>query len=111
MLAEAEADPAQNDDGGPCDAAAWLRELLTPGPLPAREVKRNGDEAGFAWRTLQRAMQRAGANSRRAGFGKPAEWFLNCSRATVAPVAPHPESGASGATGAAGGATDDAEVI
>lgn len=114
VLAEAEADPAGDDDGGPGDVAEWLRELLSPGPVSAREVKRHGGEAGYAWRTVQRAMRKAGADSRRGGFGKPAEWFLVASRATVAPVTPvtpvtpHTEAGANGATG---GATDDAGSI
>jgi putative DNA primase/helicase len=112
LLADAEADPAGDDEGGAGDCAAWLRELLTGGPLSAREVKRSGDEAGYAWRTVQRAMRRAGVDSRRMGFGKPAEWFLLASRATVAPSAPHTEAGANGATAGPGGATDDdAEVI
>lgn len=107
LLADAEADPDGDDEGGARDCADWLRELLAAGPVSAREVKRSGDEAGYAWRTVQRAMRRAGADSRRVGFGKPAEWFLIATRATVAPVAPHPEAGANGANGATAGATDD----
>lgn len=111
LLADAEADPAGDDEGGARDCAEWLREFLAAGPVSAREVKRCGDEAGYAWRTVQRAMRKAGADSRRGGFGKPAEWFLVASRATVAPVAPHPEAGANGANGAYGGATDDPEAL
>ena len=108
LLADAEADPTSDDGGGPGDCADWLREFLTAGPAPVREVKRSADEAGYAWRTVQRAMRKAGADSRRSGFGKPAEWFLVASRATVAPVTPHTEAGANGANG---GATDDAGSI
>lgn len=115
LLAEAEADPAGDDEGGAQDCATWLRDFLATGPASAREVKRCADEAGYAWRTVQRAMRRAGVDSRRGGFGKPAEWFLSASRATVAPVAPHPEPGANGATAGQGGATvapgEDAEVF
>jgi putative DNA primase/helicase len=112
LLAEAEADPAGDDEGGAHDAADWLRDLLASGPVSAREVKRCADEAGYAWRTVQRAMRRAGVDSRRVGFGKPAEWFLIASRATVAPSAPVSERGATGATdGATDGAADDAEAI
>lgn len=84
------------------DAVDWLKEVLSAGPMPVKDVKKQADEAGFAWRTVQRAMRRAGVDSRRGGFGQPATWRL-CSRAsepTVAPFAPHPESGATGATGA-----------
>ncbi|MBU0555816.1 MAG: AAA family ATPase [Alphaproteobacteria bacterium] len=66
-------------------AANWLRDLLADGPLPAREVKRHADEAGHAWRTVQRAMQTAGVVSERGGFGKPAAWRLGDSRAKIAP--------------------------
>lgn len=111
LLADAEADLAGDDEGGARDCADWLREFLAAGPVSAREVKRCGDEAGYAWRTVQRAMRKAGADSRRGGFGKPAEWFLVASRATVAPVTPHTEAGANGANGAYGGATDDPEAL
>lgn len=106
LLAEAEADACGDEDGGARDCADWLREFLTGGAVSAREVRRCADEAGYAWRTVQRAMRRAGVDSRRAGFGKPAEWFLMVSRATVAPVAPSSGSGANGATEASSGATD-----
>lgn len=115
LLTEADADSAGEDEGGARDCADWLREFLAAGPVPPREVKRCADEAGYAWRTVQRSMRRAGVDSRRIGFGKEAEWFLAASRATVAPVAPQSEAGANGATEGAVGATDtaadDAEVF
>jgi putative DNA primase/helicase len=103
LLADAEADGAEDGEGAG-DAAAWLRNLLAQGPVAVCDVKRFADEAGYSWRTMQRAMRKAGAESRRSGFGKAAEWFLKPSRATVAPVLPHAGSGATGAT-------DDAAVI
>ena len=97
LLAEAE---QVDDDGGEArDAVRWLRELLEAGPVQVKDVKRHGINEGFAWRTLQRAMRRAGVTSQRGGFGMPATWSLAGSCATVAPVAPHSESGANGATG------------
>lgn len=88
------------------DATDWLWELLEPSPMPVKDVKRQADESGFAWRTVQRAMRRAGVESRRGGFGQPATWRLaSCATAaTVAPVAPHKLSGANGANGESGGA-------
>lgn len=92
------------------DAADWLREFLANAPAPANEVKRAASENGFSWRTIQRAMRKAGVESARNGFGQPALWSLKGhSRATVAPVAPSSESGANGATGADEG--DDLEVF
>jgi putative DNA primase/helicase len=111
LLADAEADPAGEDECGPGDCADWLRDFLTAAPASVRDVKRGADEAGYAWRTVQRAMRRAGADSRRSGFGKPAEWFLSASRATVAPSAPLSRACANGATGATERPDDDAEVI
>lgn len=108
LLREAE---EVDDDPEPADAAAFLRELLEDGPLSVAEIKRHADDAGFAWRTVQRAMKKAGVESRRAGFQQPATWGLASSRATVAPVAPHSERGATGATGATGASSDDAEVF
>jgi putative DNA primase/helicase len=108
LLADAEADPSGDDDGGPGDCADWLRDFLSAGPAPVSLVKRSADEAGYAWRSVQRAMRKAGAGSRRAGFGKPAEWFLLAGRATVAPSAPLSKAGA---TGANAGPEDDAEEI
>lgn len=105
LLAEAE---QEEGDDEPSDAAAFLRDLLADGPVPVPEVKRHADEAGHTWRTVQRAMKRAGVQSKRAGFGKPATWAIPSSGATVAPVAPLPESGANGATGAT---EADAEVF
>jgi hypothetical protein len=78
---------------------------LAHGPLPAKVVKRQADDAGFAWRTVQRAMKRAEVESRRGGFGQPATWALTSEHGPVAPMAPHSELGANGAT-ARNGATE-----
>ncbi|HEX7338883.1 MAG TPA: AAA family ATPase [Rhodanobacteraceae bacterium] len=91
------AEPDPDDEGQ--DAASFLRDLLADGPMPTKDVKRQADDAGFAWRTVQRSMKRAGVVSQRGGFGQPAKWSIKVSHATVAPVTPHPESGANGATG------------
>ena len=112
LLAEAEAETASNGDEGPSDVTEWLREFLAAGPVSAREVKRQADEAGYTWRTTQRAMKRAGVQSQRVGFGKPAEWSLIVSRAAVAPYAPPFGAGANGATEPdAGAIDDDAETL
>lgn len=84
------------------DAAAWLADLLDSGPMKAREVKAAADAAGFAWRTVQRAMKEAGVESRRDGFGKDAAYFWRLMRATSAPCvpsAPHKKVGAHGTHG------------
>lgn len=83
LLAVAE----RQDDEGIGDAASFLRELLMDGPVVVREIKRQAEEAGFAWRTVQRAMKKAGVESKRGGFGLPASWFI-ASRAAAVSVAP-----------------------
>lgn len=97
LIAAPEPEGSGDDVRG--DAAGFLRDLLAEGPVSARDVKRHADEAGFAWRTVQRAMRQAGVQSQRVGFGKPAEWSLITNRATVAPVAPVSDVGANGAIG------------
>lgn len=106
VLADAEAQGEEADERR--DAASWLRQLLSGGELSVKEVKRQADEAGHAWRTVQRAMRAAGVESKRGGFGEPAKWRLlnRASPGTVAPVAPHSEAGATGATG-----TDESGAI
>lgn len=95
LIGQAEADP----DGDGQDAAGFLRELLAEGPMPTKTVRKAADDAGLSWRTVQRAMRRAGVESQRQGFGMPALWVRKDSCATVAPVTPHSESGANGANG------------
>jgi putative DNA primase/helicase len=107
VLADAEAQGEDAEERR--DAVSWLRELLSGGELPVNEVKRQADDAGHAWRTVQRAMRAAGVESKRSGFGERGKWrLISCAnRSAVAPVAPHSESGADGATGATDGQAVD----
>ena len=100
VLADAEAQGEEVEERR--DAASWLRQLLTNGELPVKEVRRHANDAGHAWRSVQRAMRIASVESKRGGFGEPAKWRLldRASPGTFAPFAPHSESGATGATGA-----------
>jgi hypothetical protein len=84
LLAEAEQTDSNSETR---DASDWLSELLADGPLPVKDVRKQCEDAGHAWRTVQRAMRAAGVESKRGGFGQPATWSLT-SCATVAPVAP-----------------------
>jgi hypothetical protein len=52
----------------------WLRQLLTNGPLDARQIKRAAEQAGFAWRTVFRAKQRLGIDAVKLGFGPSGKW-------------------------------------
>jgi hypothetical protein len=96
VLAEVEA--PDDDPESPGDVADWLRELLADGPLPAREVKKHAADAGLSWRSVQRAMRRAGVEARREGFPSRTFWVLRPSRAKSRQVAPPQNAGATGAT-------------
>lgn len=50
-------------------AAAWLRETVKAGPVPAAVIGAKGAALGFGVRLLRRARRRAGVTSRRIGFG------------------------------------------
>lgn len=100
LIGEAEGSDGDRQDRE--DAVAWLAVTLETGAMPSRQVKAAADEAGHAWRTVQRAMRSLGVQVRRGGFGGKTTWALPHSRQTgpSAPYTPHSESGATGANGA-----------
>jgi len=67
-------------------AAAWLRELLAPGPLPVAEIKRQAREAGLCWPTVKRAKRLAPVETHRSGFAGPWHWQLAPHRGSTAPI-------------------------
>jgi hypothetical protein len=52
----------------------WLRQLLSTGPLDARQVEREAGKAGFSWRTVGRAKKRLGVDTARLGYGPHGKW-------------------------------------
>jgi putative DNA primase/helicase len=78
LLAQAEAAPDAGDpDGALGDAVAFLRALLSDGPLTANEIKRDADSAGYSWRTIHRAADRLSVEKRKEGGtfgGRGAVW-------------------------------------
>jgi group II intron reverse transcriptase/maturase len=56
------------------EAAKWLEQLLCDEPMRSREVRREADAAGLAWRTVERAKRRLGVSVRRVGFGSAGAW-------------------------------------
>lgn len=68
--------PRDPDDAGSAREAAaeWLREVLADGPMPARDVRRQADEAGHNWATIRRAQREIGVNVARDGFGRGGRW-------------------------------------
>lgn len=108
LIGEAEGSDGERQDRE--DAVEWLAATLDCGPMPSRQVKAAADEAGHAWRTVQRAMRSLAVQVKRDGFGKDGKtlWALPHSRQNgpLAPLAPHSESGATGATGATEGESE-----
>ncbi len=98
LLEEAEADPEDESQ----DATSWLRDLLADGPISVKEVRRHANDAGFAWRTMGRARQRAGVVSRRAGFGETTTWALGSPSVPSKPLGPLSGNGTIGAIGTNG---------
>ena len=56
-------------------AADWLREVLSDGPIPAQELRKLCAPNGISWRTLHRAREAIGAICYRAGFGRGSKVF------------------------------------
>ncbi len=57
------------------EAAAFLRELLADGPLPARKVFEEAKKAGIGEITLRRAKARVGVVAQKVGFQNGAQWL------------------------------------
>jgi len=101
LLAQAEA-VVGDEHTERLDAADWLRRLLAEDGMPAKAVKVEADQSGFAWRTVQRAMKQAGVESAREGFGKDAKYIWRLTEharqnAPCVPCTPHKKAGAHGA--------------
>jgi putative DNA primase/helicase len=58
------------------EAGAWLRELLSVGPVRIQEIKIQAKAYGFSERTIQRARNDIGAAVQRDGFAKGGFWLL-----------------------------------
>ena len=67
--------PGSGDDGEFHDVSTWIREMLSGGPLPARQMQLEAENLGIHWRKAQRAMKAAGVESVREGFGRDARYI------------------------------------
>jgi len=70
------AEPEQEPRGQAKDATAFLRELLALGMCPAKTVKEEAEEAGFAWRTVHRAADKLGVRKVKGGMDTGWYWSL-----------------------------------
>lgn len=74
---QAMASPEGNDKPSATDeATAWLREILSAGPMKASDVKQQALEAGISEKVLRRAQQRLGIKPRKEGFDGGWRWSL-----------------------------------
>ncbi len=74
LLAEVEQDA--DGRGEIADAEKFLTGLLTDGPGPAKQVQRDADSAGYAWRTMQEAARRLKVERRKVGMKEGWVWAL-----------------------------------
>jgi hypothetical protein len=66
---------APGNRSGVSQCEAWLRDALVGGRVLAADLRRAGEAAGISWSTLSRARSRAGAITRRDGFGPGSRCF------------------------------------
>lgn len=62
------------------EAEDFLRDILSDGPRPAKEVESEAKEAGIAWRTVNRAKKTLGVVAERRaesgdGLGRSGRWY------------------------------------
>jgi putative DNA primase/helicase len=72
--AEAQADP--EEQSATADAKEFLSGLLADGPVGAKQIKGDADQAGFAWRTVQLAAQKMNIERIKGGFKSGWTWKL-----------------------------------
>jgi putative DNA primase/helicase len=85
--------PDDNESGHTAtdDAAEWLREVLTDGPISASDIKRMARDAGHTSRIVQRARADIGVRTRGRRYGPGAQWVwcidaIDAKPITLAPM-------------------------
>ena len=66
-----DADDAMREPTAVDEAVAFLQEVLADGPMSSTDLRKEADERGIGWRTVNRAQRRAGvvAEQQRSGDG------------------------------------------
>jgi len=57
------------------EAAEWLREALSGGPVAMKDIQRMAKDSGHAWRTVQRAKTALRVASQHQGYGQGSTWY------------------------------------
>lgn len=116
LLADAEADPENDDGTTESGVDGFLRGLLADGPMPAKAIRADADGAGYAWRTVQLSATRLGVARRKEGMKGGWVWALAESgqsrrRSEGAEDLPPKVHAPSAPSGDAAAPSDDAEAI
>jgi len=59
------------------DAKDFLRNLLAEGPVPTKQIQKDAEGAGYAWRTIQRAKKLLGVTAKKEGMKEGWSWRLD----------------------------------
>lgn len=69
--------PAGEERSDLDEAKRFLRGLLAEGPLTSKEIRKDAEGAGHAWRTIQRAQKALGVTAYKAGMRGGWLWRLD----------------------------------
>jgi len=67
-------DVGREDRSATKEAIEFLQQELAGGPRPSKEVRQSAESRGLSWKTIQRAMGKAGVQSVKGAFA--GGWFL-----------------------------------
>jgi hypothetical protein len=89
-----------SDDDDRDERDAFLRDLLADGPVPARDVERNGrDAGGWSAKQLRKSLRRIGGRAEKTSYDGPWQWTLAAQDAPNLPKMPHTTEGNLGQLG------------
>lgn len=74
------------------EAAEWLGERLSDGPVPSKDVFREGKEAGFGEKTLRAAFESIGGKPSKSAMDGPWYWSLRSNPTAAERASPRASS-------------------
>ncbi|MFM0173193.1 AAA family ATPase [Paraburkholderia sediminicola] len=77
ILGDVEQTPDDDERSERDEAADFLRDLLSNGPVPVKTIKSDATGAGYSWRTIERAKREIGAEARKGGMKDGWVWSLS----------------------------------
>jgi hypothetical protein len=84
------ADPQSHEDRtATADAIEWLRDTLSHGPRPSRDVEADASRSDISPKVLRRAREKLGINPRREGFGPGSRVIWGLPGAPIDALEPH----------------------